>query len=186
MQEIIIKLKNILPLKKYGIGDAKAFSDLESEINNGECEIIFDNDGTPTRCIKVVAVKIFYKGMALMETNQIFKDGRERKRNINGLSEKLLPNETPIDAARRAIFEELGIKDLGRKFNLVHYGSAVETKSSPSYPGLKTEYIIDGFCCEIPEEFYKPEGYITDEGSKTSFFNWHNYTIEVFSNINNA
>ena len=171
MEKIINQLRKILPLEKYGVGEAKKFSDLENEIIKRECEISFEN-GVPVRHIKFVKVKIFHKGMALMEVNQIFSDGRERKRKITGLGEKLLPNESQIDAARRAIFEELGIKDLDRKFNLVHYGEAVENRDSPSYPGLKTEYNSTGFCCEMPEEFYKEEGYITNEVGKTTFFEW--------------
>ena len=73
----------------------------------------------------------------LHEKEQIFPDGRRRERNIP-LSEKLLPGEDPVAAARRGIAEELGSKAIADSAIEVQgeYTTSVERSLSPSYPGV--------------------------------------------------
>jgi hypothetical protein len=71
----------------------------------------------------------------LHEAEQIFPDGRRRRRNIP-LSEKLLPGESAYDAAARGITEELG--DMAQGVTLGRQLPATsKVAKSESYPGLQ-------------------------------------------------
>ena len=76
----------------------------------------------------------------LHEAEQIFEDGRRRQRNIP-LSEKLLPGESPEDAARRGISEELG--SAVTSTSQLSIGAAMPpettTERSLSYPMLQSQ-----------------------------------------------
>ena len=71
----------------------------------------------------------------------MFADGMRRQRNIP-LSEKLLPGESALAAARRGIAEELcgSVSDSGEGLEVTDTGR-VETKRevSQSYPGLMSQ-----------------------------------------------
>jgi hypothetical protein len=75
----------------------------------------------------------------LHEAKQFFADGRSRCRNIP-LSEKLLPNEDAVTAARRGILEELGGVISGPDAICLsnQWHSTCAGRVSKSYPGLKS------------------------------------------------
>ena len=105
-------LKNVLPLELYGHGQAKSFQSLLDEIENGESQIIWE-ENKPVRRLKVCRVKVICldKELTLYEDHQEFADGHIRQRGFDYLSEKMGVNENPIIAACRALREELGMNE---------------------------------------------------------------------------
>lgn len=76
----------------------------------------------------------------LHEAEQIFADGRRRRRGIP-LSEKLLPGESAEEAARRGMIEELGSAITSTSILSVGATAAPETTTerSQSYPALRSQ-----------------------------------------------
>ncbi len=105
-----------------------------------------------------------------MEERQVFKDGRERQRRLaTSLTEKLKPKEKPDDAAKRAISEELGIKDIAEPQKKGEY---TVLKPSEIFPGLKSNYNAFMFEVRLNADQFKPEGYIEEQADKTTCFVW--------------
>jgi hypothetical protein len=171
----ISKLQEVLPIHLYGQGQAKDFASLLSEIEKGEAQIVWE-DLRPLRWIKVCRVKVITveKGLSLWEERQVFADGRVRHRNIQGLAEKLLPNEKPEDAADRALKEELGLSDEAIALTQIEFdGVATEEKESPSYPGLATRYEFYDFKAYFPIKFWQEEFVEgSDDDVKKTYFTW--------------
>jgi hypothetical protein len=166
------KLAHALPINDYGKGKAKSFQQLLDEIKNGETEIVW-MDNQPIRLLRIVFLKVSYQGKFLVEDRQEFPDGRVRYRGIEGISEKLFPQEEPDKAVYRALQEELGfqleeLQDLPIKF----LGQELSKKESPSYPGLESHYDIFKYEIYLSDNHYKPE-YIElfQDGQKT-YFSW--------------
>jgi hypothetical protein len=169
MEDLINDLKASLPLHLYGIGNAKSFDSLVKEIQSKESIIKFYN-GTFTRILNVAKVEVYYAGKILVESRQILKAGnRERVRNIKGLSEKLIGEELPINGARRAVQEELGL-DVSH-FHFLETGNEVDLSFSPSYPGLPTIYHFFNFNTIMPWYFYQDE-YVEDGETAITYFSW--------------
>lgn len=176
-KEAIIKLldKHNIPLDKWGEGVAKTLDHLIAEIDSGESVLIENEEGELIRLTNVVGVEITYidesgRAYKLIEDRQIFKDGRERKRNLDvSVAEKIQADEEPERAARRAIQEELGILgeiklSFNKKENMERY--------SNSYPGIKTFYRKHYYRAGVSNEQYSPDGYIEEQADKTSYFVW--------------
>ena len=156
----------------YGKGQSKTWRNLLLEIHKGECEISFEQ-GMPIRKIKIVAIEVQSPDgkLTLVEHLQVFSDGRKRSRNILGLSEKLVSGESPIEAAVRALREELNISvencRLSKALVLPE-----QLKESPSYPGLTTKYLTYQFRLQLRSEEFHPEGYIECQQDKKTYFVW--------------
>ena len=161
-------LKKVLPIDQYGIGQAKPFEKLIKEIESGETQIIFENNN-PIRIIQTARVYVYCKGKQLVEAKQII-NGNERFRNFKSVSEKFKLDESAINAAVRGIKEELGI--IIRDSDLVSLENVKDGKESPSYPGLLTRYDFYDFRWDMPEKYFKPEGYIAYEENATTYFEW--------------
>jgi len=163
-----------IPLKLWGTGEAKTLDHLIAEISSGEA-VLEEGEGGLLRVALGVCLDVFYKNKnvvyKLIEEKQVYKDGRVRRRGLpTSIGEKLKPNEDPIFAAYRALFEELGIKI--RLVLLERPGIIKGPVPSISFPGLKTKYIFSVFEVWLPKEFYKPEGYIENQSDKSSHFIW--------------
>jgi len=114
------------------------------------CESVLrctESDGVLTREVNVVKVRVQRPGApheSLVEARQVFADGRERARG-RPLSEKMLPWEEPIAAARRGVLEELG-PALGPRSSSISIDETSLTSweevrhTSSSYPSLATRY----------------------------------------------
>jgi len=153
----------------YGVGEAKTFEALLHEIEQSECEIVWE-DNRYIRLVQVVLVEVFSSAGKLVEDRQEFRDGRSRRRGIEGISEKRRRDEDPLDAAKRALQEELGITaDIEVKFVQQTTGE----KISPSYPGLLSRYTKDLFTCYLPDELIQLE-YVEVQDDKQTFFVWKN------------
>lgn len=153
----------------WGRGSAKTVGHLAEEIEEGET-VLFEENGELTRQIQVAGVNVFYQNRRLYEDRQEFSDGRIRKRTLAySLSEKFKTHESPEDAAKRALREELGIDG---KIDIKEIGKNIETEDSLSYPGLKTRYIIYGFETLLSPEQFSADGYVERGKDKKNYFLW--------------
>lgn len=174
--ELINLLKRYnIPCDIWGTGKSKTIQHLLDEIQGEECSVI-EEDGSLTRYIEFVGIKIFYTDEEgnrwfLKEDRQEFNDGRTRRRNIpSSVSEKMKFGEDPLISAIRGIKEELGVKIEGHQLSKrrdLHYDGG-----SVSYPGLDTKYKGHRFLCEFKIEDFNSNGYIEVQRDKKTFFNW--------------
>ena len=110
------------------------------------------------------------KTYRLTEEKQVFKDGRERRRNFKGaVQEKMKAGENPKEAMIRGIWEELGITD---SIELEEQEKTEETLDSPSYPGIRSRYIRHNFKGTLSEEQFNLDGYIEEQEDKSTYFVW--------------
>ena len=79
------------------------------------------------------------------------------------------PYEDPQTAMIRGIQEELGISS---GINLTTTGTDEQKIASPSYPGLKSQYIRHKFQVVLSKEQFNPEGYIEHQSDKSTYFIW--------------
>ena len=80
----------------------------------------------------------------LHEVAQTFSDGRVRERRIP-LSEKILPQESAVQAAHRGICEELGailLPDPNISVQADSLSVTTSIEESISYPGLQTQVCL--------------------------------------------
>lgn len=84
------------------------------------------------------------------------------------------PSETPFEAARRALKEELGIQ-ISPELVSQSFVFFIEDRPpviSTSFPGLwtkRTLYISDFY---LPSNCYQPEGYVENQSDKSTYFVW--------------
>jgi hypothetical protein len=120
----------------------KTIDDLAAEISARET-ILESIDGTLMRVIKIanifIQIQLGDKLFALVEDKQIFFTGAIRQRNLKHLAEKIQGDETPLEAAKRAVKEEINL-DFTGEWNF--RGEEITVQKSPSYPGLSSRYQI--------------------------------------------
>ena len=159
----------------WGTGQAKTLAHLQKEIEGGETLLIAGETGELLRKVVVGGADIYYqssdgKKYRLKEDRQVFKDGRERRRDLGqAVSEKMKPDENPKDAMIRGIQEELGING---EIDLTETRTDVQQVTSPSYPGLESEYIRHKFQATLTDEQFRPEGYVEEQSDKSTYFVW--------------
>lgn len=128
-----------LTLWSPAIGN-KSVTDLQAEIDAGET-LLRSIDGKLVRTVKVVRitvrVEIGSRSFLVVEDKQIFFTGAVRERGMKFVAEKIKHDELPTTTARRALAEEIGLNFVGE---LVEIGEELQEKSSPSYPGLSSQY----------------------------------------------
>lgn len=162
-------------INDWGIGQAKTLEHLQKEIDEGEATLITNENGEILRSIVVGGADVYYtspenKTYRLKEEKQVFKDGRERSRDLEvALSEKMKPGEEPETAMIRGIKEELGI--LG-DIQITELGSETEIKPSQSYPGLRTQYKKYMYKVLLTQSQFNPIGYIEEQLDKNTYFIW--------------
>lgn len=159
----------------WGTGQAKTLVHLQKEIESGETVLITGETGELLRKVVVGGADIYYqssdgKKYRLKEDRQVFKDGRERRRDLGqAVSEKMKPDEDPKDAMIRGIQEELGISG---EIALTETGTDVQQVISPSYPGLDSKYIRHKFQTTLTDEQFNPDGYVEEQSDKSTYFIW--------------
>ena len=158
------------------ISGTKSLRCLHKEICDGESVLITAEDGSPLRMVAVISVNITNrKGLSLYEARQRLPSGAVRERNLL-LSEKLLPQETWIEAGRRGILEELGsVLPSPPEIDILldTYSMSTEKSMSGSYPGLFTEYTCHKVHANVkglPEDNFtteeqRPDGVLVSEWS---------------------
>lgn len=155
---------------EWGQGAAKTIADLWSEYLSGETTF---EDDPPMRRAAVVQLRLRRGDEVLVELEQDFADGRRRER-FRLPSEKMKAAESPHDAARRCLLEELG---LGA--DDVTLAAAVETTEavieSPSYPGLATCYAFHLIAVEtgaLPDEDFWRENTAVGDTIRRHRWGW--------------
>lgn len=157
----------------FGRGKSRSLQALTDELASGEAQLVRRN-GRIERHIRPLGLDIYARVngqlMKLREDRQVFKDGRTRKRDLaTSIGEKMLPGETPADAARRALSEELGVTKfaLSRKLS-----RSTQERTSSGYPGLPTVYDVHETAVMIDPSEFKPEGYTEEQPEKTNYTVW--------------
>jgi hypothetical protein len=159
---------------EWGTGKAKTIAELHEEVEAGEGSLELVS-GILTRFVKACAIDVYgdigSRRMRLVEVKQVFADGRERVRNLqSSLGEKLKPGEQPLDAAKRAMVEELEIHE---KLQLVSQPDRSEgPRKTDSYPGLPTVYLFYRFDVHLPDHLVKVGGYAITEEFGTAYYEW--------------
>jgi hypothetical protein len=166
----------------WGKGNSKTLDHLLSEIEKGESQLI-EKEGRLVRKEEGIGMNIFYHAngriLQLFTEEVIFSDGTRESREIPfSLGEKKQSEETPRQTAKRALLEELGIDYPivlieKMEFNKIHHGLVPST----TYPGLFTERIIHVTQMEMPQEYFKSEGYAEAQLDKTTIFKWHEVSM---------
>ncbi len=160
---------------EWGTGQAKTLEHLQKEIESGETILVTGEKCELLRKVVVGGADIYYKSpdgkrYRLKEDRQVFKDGRERRRDLGqAVSEKMKPDEDPKEAIIRGIQEELGISG---EITLTEIGTDYQIITSPSYPGLQSQYIRHRFQAVLNEEQFNPNGYIEEQSDKSTYFVW--------------
>lgn len=170
------KLQNAgINTSKWGTGQAKTLAHLQKEIESGETMLVTKENGEILRRVVVGGADIYYispdaKTYRLKEEKQIFKDGRERRRDLgNAVSEKMKLDENPKDAMVRGIAEELGVEG---EIALEETGTDIHLIDSPSYPTLQSEYVTYKYRVILKDQQFNPDGYIENQSDKSTYFIW--------------
>jgi hypothetical protein len=159
----------------FGKGGAKTLEHLHGEVEGGEAVLEVEG-GQLLRKLRVLNVDVWHHlpdgaRLHLIESQQIFKDGRIRKRSLTtSISEKLLANELVQDVVVRAMQEELGITTFEVLGDIVDLPT--EKVVSPSFPGLTSEYQVCRCKVLLDESEYKEGGYIEKQKDKDTYFVW--------------
>ena len=170
-------------LKRHGIDirawdgvRTKTLGELMHSIKLGEAWL--EPNGSELRInfnVATVNVMIARDGswFELFEARQILADGSEKIRRFPfSIAEKIMVlRETPIQAARRGLKEELQLKpDSG--YSLTRKGFKIfRNGSSDWYPGLRDLYHWHCHWCFITEELFRPS-YMERCLHKTIHFEW--------------
>lgn len=176
----LLKKYNV-PFNGWGTGESKTVEHLLSELNSGESELI-EQGGSLVRKSFGAAIDVYYKKrekiFKLKEAKQVFRDGREKIRDLEtSIGEKIRSGENTLSAARRALSEELGIEE---EIDFKQIAPIIKGPTpSQSFPGLQSEYFINVFEVFLPERLYKPKGYTEEQADKKSIFNWEEVDISV-------
>jgi hypothetical protein len=163
-----------IPLDLWGMGVAKTVSDLRNEIIAGESVLTIDALGNLIRSVNVTWLDVIYIDgdtiYILKEDRQEYSDGRIRQRNLStSLGEKMLPYETPHEAAYRALSEEIGVTSVEGLYTI---GSSKTIHTPDAYPGLISNYVNESYVAVIGEQDFNPDGYIERQESKTNYYVW--------------
>lgn len=162
----------------WGTGDSKTVRHLLRELTTGSCVLTTDSEGL-VRTVRNVWVEVFADvddtRMHLVEVRQRFRDGRVRERQLPAsLGEKCNQGESPIEAARRCLEEELGIlvpRSL-QPMAAPAAGGGPVTDGKTSYPSLRSRFESYWYIAEIDNSDFNPDGYIESQWDKETFFVW--------------
>lgn len=176
-QEITRKLDEYgVKWSEWGVGTAKTLEHLIKEVIDGETLLKENPERGLIRKVSIVYIDIFFitpdgKCLKLVEEKQVFKDGRERRRNLEGsIAEKLRATEkADVALTSRAIQEELGIETFVPVF---YKGLREVIEDSPSYPGLTMQATNYYFEAYLNETQYQPAGYVERQTDKDTYFVW--------------
>ena len=171
-----------IDLSIWSTGPYKSVEHLWNEIKEGEC-LLYNHDSELRREVNFVGAKIFYKDESgikyfLHEEKAIFKDGRERVRDIwYSMAEKFKFGEDPKEALIRGMEEELDIVVDVKQF--VNYNT-LYFPSDGDYPGVKSFHTGYSFLLTLNDEQYNSDGYVEHQSDKDIYFVWR----EIIHNPN--
>lgn len=156
----------------YRDGQSKSVATLLSELQSGESVLVLEN-AKVLRRLRVVTLLVTCGDLTLVEERQVLADGREWTRGFQGdsLAEKMLRGERVMDAAARALREELGLADsdftLGKERR-----TDIEERSSWVYPGIRSRFVLHRIVAEVLPSGFRAEGYVEHQDEKDTFFAW--------------
>ncbi|MBP9763216.1 MAG: hypothetical protein KBD10_00530 [Candidatus Pacebacteria bacterium] len=167
-----------IPLDKWGKGKAKTLENFLKELNSGESQLTSVDGKLFRSALGSVAVIHYFDypfHSVLTEVHQIMSNGKIYSRDIPfSIGEKVLPNESSLEAVYRAFKEELAIEE---KLKLRERPGYVQGPvPSTSYPGIITTYFVDVWFAMMPKHLYK-RVYTEVQPDKTSQFVWTPYYI---------
>ena len=161
-------------MSAYGVGKAKTLDQLLQEINAGESSLVVEN-GELIRIVNIISVDVYFERvpgerLRLRMEYQQFSDGRTRVRenDFGAVSGKMKPNESVEDAIARELGEE--IKACEYQLEGIQT-PIVNTRTSPSYPGISSRYTENYATAIIPPSMYRVSYEETQDGV-TSHFSW--------------
>lgn len=153
----------------------KTVRHLATELLQGDAKLEgADADGELLRVAHVINLFVFAivggKKLQLVEERQVFNgDGKVRERNMAFLSEKKSIPEDVTEGCKRALREEIQLEAKTDISVLRTYG---KTGDSPSFPGLKSKYVIHEAEITLAEDQYDAEGYAEHQPDKSTYFAW--------------
>lgn len=164
-----------IPVEQWGVGPAKTVGHLLKEVAAGETTLSYDEEGNLRRLVNVAWVDVYAHDqqgapLHLVEDRQEFRNGHVKRRALMAsLGEKMLPGEHALDAAQRALGEELGVENPS---SLRYIGRETTTHTPDTYPGLQSRFVNHTVITEIPPSAFQPDGYVEEQPDKTSYFVW--------------
>lgn len=173
-----------IPTDNWGENDTKTVEDLYNELHRGETALFIAAEGLQ-KYITTVKVNVFYQDKSgiyrlveAVQNNLVTRSWRHRGLN-NSLSEKrhAAHGETPFEAARRALREEINVEHpraLKQTAEIIH-PARVERSYSPLPTVNETQY----FQASLRAEDYDPRGYIEEQPTKRTFFHWEAFPDEA-------
>lgn len=166
---------------QWGQDRAKELTDLWYELINQDIKLA---DEPVLRVVQAVTVVIRRDDKVLIETEQVFKDGRRRLRN-QPPSEKMKLGESYHDAAIRCLEEELGlVREQVKMISNTHQSTHIR-RDAFSYPGLATHYHLHRVEAQVND--LPPRNFCTTESSSTGtndpikhhYWSWQKVSDEV-------
>jgi 8-oxo-dGTP pyrophosphatase MutT (NUDIX family) len=159
----------------WGRAGTKTIDDLRAELDEGE-STLEERDGMLVRKVGVVGLDVFadIDGVRhiLCEDRQEFaNDETVKHRHLStSLGEKTRLGEAPRATMIRALREELGVSvpDESIRIGDIEYHFAASTM----YPGLMSEKTLTTGVVLIESAHIRPEGYIEQQPTKSTYFVW--------------
>jgi hypothetical protein len=123
-------------------------AELWKELSRGECSLVENPFRRQLRIAKIQIVNS--QGTRELIEEACTSASGEFRRRSSRLSEKLFPGENPQEGAKRAILEELGVKQPSQIEWLTNFVKEIEIREeSPSYPKLRSEYEVNRIACKV-------------------------------------
>jgi len=171
-------------LRLWGKGTSKGAFELWNELQAKESVLFILRDTKQVvrrlRVVRVVVRRNPSDPFVLIEKQQVLRDGRIRHRGTV-LAEKMKAGETPLQAARRGLMEELhGVVNVAGDIQSLTASPEIQAdrKGSLSYPGLESFYDIHEVAAIVPHiptsNFYtEEEGAHAGASTKRIYWSWH-------------
>lgn len=183
-------------LGRYAINTPKwlptSVKSLCKEILKGESCLVAKTAGKIERHLQVAKVNVYYSNPAtkrrlrLQEDVQIvFENNQEvlrKNRGYKDLSEKMLSNESPIEAACRGVQEELELKIINKERFRYIEKTSVDNRPSQTYLNLPCIYNLFYFDLDLQDDEYRPDGYMErvrdgNQNGTDTIFSWSDADI---------
>ncbi len=164
-------LEQRVDISAWGINGAKSVLNLWNEVWRGEAQLL---PNPPLRLVQVVRVIIRRDRRVLVEASQTLTDGRKRERN-RPPSEKVMPDEDPLAAARRCLMEEMGVAPDSITIHQESYRQEQFFGESQSYPGLESCYyfhVVDATVQGLPDGPFSTGEQSPGPGEPVSCHHW--------------
>lgn len=172
LQDLAYWLDNIgVDVSQWTANASKTIENLWDEYVN---EDVSFQDDPPLRIVQVVQVIASHQDKILFEVEQEFTTGKRRSRK-QPPSEKIKAGEKLHDAALRCLHEEVGLDPTQVRFIESNYEKEQETKESPSYPGLMTQYTVHTLEAEVtglPTQRFWRLNWAAEEGDPVKRHLW--------------